>query len=171
MGENISTGCCVSEVYTGGGSHARSSGAIEPRVACVCRGGQTGARAQARLIHSLLHLARLCLVDVGLGRKCRRLDGKLHDLGGIGDLGAANQLGVLPTAGLDCEQCVRGRCGANMAYIAVVSFDARLEDDLQGLRCGRVPRNRQQTRRRDWGRVSWIGRRRRVQGQAPLAPP
>ena len=131
MGENISTGCCVSEVYTGGGSHARSSGVIEPRVACVCRGGQTGARSQARLIHSLLHLARLCLVDVGLGRKCRRLDGKLHDLGGIGDLGAANQLGVLPTAGLDCEQCVRGRCGANMAYIAVVSFDARLEDVLQ----------------------------------------
>jgi len=31
--------------------------------------------------------------------------------------------------------------GANMAYIAVVSFDARLEDDLQGLRWARASRS------------------------------
>ena len=49
----------------------------------------------ARLVHSLRLRAKVLLVDVGRGRRGRR-DGRLHDLGGIGDLGAAHELGVLP---------------------------------------------------------------------------
>ena len=49
---------------------------------------------RARLRHSLRLLARLMFVDVGLRDQ---LDGRLHDLGGVGDLGAAaHEIGVLP---------------------------------------------------------------------------
>ena len=51
---------------------------------------------RARLRHSLRLLARLILVDVRLGLR-DQLDGRLHDLGGVGDLGAAaHEIGVLP---------------------------------------------------------------------------
>ena len=44
--------------------------------------------APARLVHSLRLLAKAFLVDVGSGLA-------LHDLGGVGDLGAAHELGFL----------------------------------------------------------------------------
>ena len=46
------------------------------------------AHAPARLVHSLWLLAKALLVDVGSGLA-------LHDLGGVGDLGAAHELGFL----------------------------------------------------------------------------
>ena len=58
---------------------------------------------RARLRHSLRLLARLIFVDVRLGLR-DQLDGRLHDLGGVGDrLGAAaHEIGVLPRVE-DCE--------------------------------------------------------------------
>ncbi len=66
---------------------------------------------RARLRHSLRLLARLILVDVRLGLR-DQLDGRLHDLGGVGDLGAAaHEIGVLPRVE-DCEiELVRVRWG------------------------------------------------------------
>ena len=60
-----------------------------------CAQGKIGG-GPARLVHSLRLRAKVLLVDVVLGRRCRR-DCRLHDLGGVGDLGAAHELGVLPT--------------------------------------------------------------------------
>ena len=72
----------------------------------MCRGGHR--HAPTRLLHSLRSLSRLFLIDVGL-RLIYQLDGRLHDLGGVGDPGgAAHELGALPT---DCEQCIKIRWG------------------------------------------------------------
>eukprot|EP00964_Phaeocystis_antarctica_P025288 scaffold14198_cov49-Phaeocystis_antarctica.AAC.2 len=52
--------------------------------------------APARLLHSLRLLARVILVSVGLALRYQ-LDGRLHDLGGVGDRDSARALGFLPT--------------------------------------------------------------------------
>ena len=84
--------CLSMEVYWGGASHARlKRERVTGRMCASCR--VKARHAPARLVHSW---AIALLEDVGLGRRCRR-DGRLHDLGGVGDLGAAHELGVLPT--------------------------------------------------------------------------
>ena len=60
-----------------------------------CAQGKIGG-GPARLVHSLRLRAKVLLVDVVLGRRCRR-DCRLHDLDGVGDLRAARELGDLPT--------------------------------------------------------------------------
>ena len=79
----------------GASTHTRPNGGRGSRVSCVCHVGYR--HAPARLVHSL-RLRAIALLEgvVEEGRRCRR-DGRLHDLGGVGDLGAAYELGVLPT--------------------------------------------------------------------------
>ena len=87
--------CLSMEVYWGGASHARlKRERVTGRMCASCR--VKARHAPARLVHSLRLRAIGLLEGVGLGRRCRR-DGRLHDLGGVGDLGAAHELGVLPT--------------------------------------------------------------------------
>ena len=76
--------------------HLTRSGVVRgSRVACVYREGHR-RHALARLLHSLRLLARVILVSVGLALRYQ-LDGRLHDLGGVGDRDSARALGFLPT--------------------------------------------------------------------------